>query len=90
MGELGARGVETDRAFALGEGQDLVARHIDDLGIVIDEFPDQPRTRDAVRVRVLAGDPLHFAILFVPYARTADWGRLRTSAGRELPPDWLV
>ncbi|HEX9044349.1 MAG TPA: hypothetical protein VF802_04910, partial [Candidatus Limnocylindrales bacterium] len=52
-----ARCVEAEGTGAVGVSEDVVARHVGDRGVSVDEPPDQPGTRDPVRVRVLAGDP---------------------------------
>src|SRR4029077_5407099 len=54
--------IEADRTLALGVRQDLIARHVDDLGAWVDELPDEPGAGDPIGLRVLAGDPLHGAL----------------------------
>ncbi len=61
VGEARSGCVEADRPLALGVGEDLSAPDIDDLGVRIDELPDEPRTGDPVGPGVLSGDPLHRA-----------------------------
>jgi hypothetical protein len=50
-------------AFALGGSEHLVGWDVDELGLGVDEVLDQPRTRDPVGLRTLAGDPFHHSLL---------------------------
>src|SRR5690349_7162236 len=60
MGErLGARDVIRRGACLLSHGEDLLGRHIQELGIRLDEAPDQPGTGDAVDLGTFTGYPLH-------------------------------
>ena len=54
---LGARDVIGRGAGLLGDGEHLLGRHVDELGVLGDEAADQPRTGDAVDLWPLAGDP---------------------------------
>src|SRR5262249_32518886 len=44
----------------LGDLADLIRRHVDELGARVDEAADQPGTRDAIDLRMLARDPFVF------------------------------
>src|SRR5450759_4897181 len=57
----GALRVEADGARPFGVGENLSGGDVHDLGVGFDEPADQPRTRDPVRVRMLACDPLHLS-----------------------------
>src|SRR5438309_5541409 len=57
--ELRAGRVKGVRALLLSDGQDLVGRDVEDLCLRVDEFPNQPGTGDAIRLRPRACDPLH-------------------------------
>src|SRR3990167_2800090 len=48
----------------------ILGRHVQELGLRIDEARDQPRTGDAVDLRALARDPFHgyFAAVAPPAA----------------------
>ena len=59
VAQLHAFGVVGNTALPLGHVEDLLRRDVDELGILVDEFPDEPRTRDPVDVGVLARDPFH-------------------------------
>src|SRR5258708_30484419 len=45
-------------ARLLSDGEDLILRDVDELGIGIDEAPDQPGTCDTVDLRMVARHPL--------------------------------
>src|SRR3546814_10358459 len=49
MAELDIGDVVGDRVLILCDGQHLIGRHIEELGRVIDEPGDQPRTGDAAK-----------------------------------------
>jgi hypothetical protein len=55
----GAGGVEPMCSFGLLDGEDLVGRDVDDLGVGVDEPSDQPRAGDAVGLGAGTRDPLH-------------------------------
>ena len=57
--ELHVRHVEGRGSLLVGHRQHPVGRHVQELGLRIDESLDQPRTGNAVHFRPLAGDPLH-------------------------------
>src|SRR6185295_17072110 len=63
MAELHAFDVEGNRSFAGGGRHHFVAGDEEELGVRIDEFPDQPGTGDAVHLDAFAGDPFHDALL---------------------------
>jgi hypothetical protein len=57
--ELDTRDVVGDGARRPRDLEHLVARHVEELGFLVDEPGDQPRAGDAVDLRPLAGDPFH-------------------------------
>src|SRR5204862_3315122 len=61
------------RALSLGIGEHLVAGHVDDLRLGVDELADQPRTGDPVGLRMLTGDPLHGVFLLQAGSRPSIW-----------------
>src|SRR5260370_38791763 len=56
---LRAGGVEADRVFASLDFHDLIRLHEEDLGLGIQEAPDEPRGRGSVDVDALPGHPFH-------------------------------
>jgi hypothetical protein len=60
---LDAARVEAVGTLSLGDVKDLLGRHVKDLGGRIDEAPDQPGTRDSVRLGPGTGNPLHLSDL---------------------------
>ena len=55
----GAGGVEAERTFGVGVGEDVGGGDVEDLGVGVDEPSDQPRAGDAVGLGAGAGDPFH-------------------------------
>src|SRR5262245_10085579 len=43
-----------------GDLADIIWRNVDEFGVRIDETADQPRTRDAIDLRMFARDPFVF------------------------------
>ena len=70
MGELGAGRVERSRALAFGHPKYVVTRDVEDLGLGVDEPPDQPRAGDPVRLRSFPGHPTHRRPSAVAFTRT--------------------
>ena len=60
VAELDALDVVGRRVFLLGDVDHLVGRHVEERRQRIDEAADQPRTRDAVDLGMLARHPLGF------------------------------
>jgi hypothetical protein len=52
--------VEANRIVSLGDRENLGRRHIRDLGLRVDELPDQPRTGNPVGLGMRAGNPFHW------------------------------
>jgi hypothetical protein len=52
MAQLHTRGIERDRAGFGGHHCDLVLGHKQELGLVVDEARNQPRTRHAIDMHV--------------------------------------
>src|SRR6185295_5559700 len=63
MAELDALDVVRDGPFGRRDLVHALARHEQELGLRIDEFPDQPGAGDAIDLDALAGNPLHDALL---------------------------
>src|SRR5438477_5572333 len=59
MPELGVLHVVRRGALPRGLARHLIRRHVDELGLFVDELLDEPRARDPIHAWVLAGDPLH-------------------------------
>ena len=59
MAELDVLHVVGNGVEALGLVHHLVGRGEDELGVLVDEFPDQPGAGDAVDLHMLARDPFH-------------------------------
>ncbi len=57
--KLGAGNVVWRGTFTIGNSGDLVARDIQELGLVVHEALDEPWTGDAIDLRPLTGYPLH-------------------------------
>src|SRR5207247_7084574 len=55
----GAGGIEAVGALRLGNVENVFSGRVEDLGLGVDEPPDQPGAGDAVGLRTGAGDPLH-------------------------------
>src|SRR5207247_1818821 len=51
--------IEARGALAVCVLEHLVARHIHDLGVRVDELADEPWAGNSIGLPVLAGDPLH-------------------------------
>ena len=52
MAEFDVLHVVRDGVEAFGLGHDLVARHENELGVLVDEFLDQPRAGDPIDLHV--------------------------------------
>ena len=59
MSELHVLDVVRSGASFLRLGSDLIRRHVDELGLLVDELLDQPGTGDAIDSGMLTCDPLH-------------------------------
>ena len=59
VAELHARDVIGDGTGRLGDGQDLIGRHVEEFSVLVDEPFNQPRARDPVDFRTFSGNPLH-------------------------------
>src|SRR5262249_42930616 len=57
--------VEADGSVSILNGRDRLRFDERDLRGTINEAPDQPGGRSAVDVNSLAGDPLHFFLIFI-------------------------
>ena len=71
VAELDALDVIGSAADVGGDLGDVVRRHVDELRAGIDEAADEPRTGDAVDLRVLAGDPLVLGCIALAACRQA-------------------
>src|SRR5260370_11632889 len=67
-------------ARLLSDGKDLILRDVDELGIGIDEPPDQPGPGDAVDLRMLSRQPLAWGSPDVPASRQPLFSRDGDSA----------
>src|SRR5262249_16156816 len=59
VAQLDALDVEGDGAFELGDLHHPLGRHEQELGLRVDELPDQPRPGHPVPPHLPARDPLH-------------------------------
>src|SRR5262249_10527482 len=59
VGVGGVLGVEGVAVLFGGDGQDLVGRHVEDVGVGVDEPADEPWAGDAVGLRAGTGHPFH-------------------------------
>ena len=59
MPELHSVDVVRDRVCLAGDPRDVGRIDVKELGVLVDEAPDQPRARDAVDGGVLAGHESH-------------------------------
>src|SRR5438067_9368428 len=59
MAELDVFHIERNGLFALGDLHYLFGRYEQELGLVVDELPDQPRAGDPVYLHAFTCDPLH-------------------------------
>src|SRR5262249_13653712 len=59
MAEFDASHVEWYCAFALGDFHHLLGRHKQELGLWVDELPNEPRAGHPVHFHPLARDPTH-------------------------------
>src|SRR5260370_3952176 len=78
MSELGALDVVWNTANLLGDRGDLVRRHINKFGAGIDEARDQPRTSNAIDLRMFAGNPF----IIGPAAKLSSRGQFHFLPGR--------
>src|SRR5260370_31970647 len=78
MPEFGALDVIRNTADLLGDRRDLVRRHVNKFGAGIDEARDQPRTSNAIDLRMFAGDPF----IIGPAAKLSSRGQFHFLPGR--------